>query len=310
MLATQISSSSSSNFQNSDESQNSFSHPSPCRGGSALMAIDNHPSASSQLESESSTLLTIWEQACHSINASLTGLIPSLNKSHNDPYFFLIMAVYSSSIRGYSLNCYFYLPGQWMDLDNPPPNPVLNVCLLFFLYHSSTSPDMEDLLVRSFIAICFASYLNPVLDLGKLTLFVHYPSVLYPCVPLLLKMEDLARSFSAALHLTDTENTIHSLAEHVDPNEGLPPAPPQFHLMATLFTTKNFNHNALKNYLEKHWKGRFPVSVKERSHNSNLYLAAFHCEGNRRRTILNQPWVFDKCPILLEIPDTDSTLSP
>uniref|UniRef100_A0A803QIS8 Reverse transcriptase domain-containing protein n=1 Tax=Cannabis sativa TaxID=3483 RepID=A0A803QIS8_CANSA len=123
-------------------------------------------------------------------------------------------------------------------------------------------------------------------------------------------MEDLAKSFSAALHLTDTENTIHSLAEHVDPNEGLPPAPPQFHLMATLFTTKNFNHNALKNYLEKHWKGRFPVSVKERSPNSNLYLAAFHCEGDRRRTILNQPWTFDKCPILLEIPDTDSTLSP
>uniref|UniRef100_A0A803NVQ6 Chloride channel protein n=1 Tax=Cannabis sativa TaxID=3483 RepID=A0A803NVQ6_CANSA len=80
--------------------------------------------------------------------------------------------------------------------------------------------------------------------------------------------------------------------------------------MATLFTTKNFNHNALKNYLEKHWKGRFPVSVKERSPNSNLYLAAFHCEGDRRRTILNQPWTFDKCPILLEIPDTDSALSP
>ncbi|KAF4360875.1 hypothetical protein F8388_020028 [Cannabis sativa] len=240
MLAVQISSSSSSNFQSSDESQNSFSHPSPCRGGSTLMAIDSHPSAFSQLGSESSTLLTIWEQACHSINVSLTGLIPSLNKSHNDPYFFLIMAAYSSSLRGYSLNCYFYLPGQWMDLDNPPPDPVLNT----------------------------------------------------------------------SLHLTDTENTIHSLAEHVDPNEGLPPAPPQFHLMATLFTTKNFNHNALKNYLEKHWKGRFPVSVKERSPNSNLYLTAFHCEGDRRRTILNQPWIFDKCPILLEIPDTDSTLSP
>uniref|UniRef100_A0A803NTC1 Reverse transcriptase domain-containing protein n=1 Tax=Cannabis sativa TaxID=3483 RepID=A0A803NTC1_CANSA len=80
--------------------------------------------------------------------------------------------------------------------------------------------------------------------------------------------------------------------------------------MATLFTTKNFNHNALKNFLEKHWKGRFLVSVKERAPNSNLYLAAFHCEGDRRRTILNQQWVFDKCPILLEIPDTDSTLSP
>uniref|UniRef100_A0A803P1F1 CCHC-type domain-containing protein n=1 Tax=Cannabis sativa TaxID=3483 RepID=A0A803P1F1_CANSA len=71
-------------------------------------------------------------------------------------------------------------------------------------------------------------------------------------------MEDLAKSFSAALHLTDTENTIHSLAEHVDPNEGLPPAPPQFHLMATLFTTKNFNHNALKT-TEKHRKGWLPI---------------------------------------------------
>ncbi|KAF4370198.1 hypothetical protein F8388_007339 [Cannabis sativa] len=123
MLAVQISSSSSSNFQSSDESQKSFSHPSPCRGGSTLMAIDNHPSAFSQLGSESSTLPTIWEQACHSINVSLTGLIPSLNKSHYDPYFLLIMTAYSSSLRGYSLNCSFYQPGQWMDLDNPPPDP-------------------------------------------------------------------------------------------------------------------------------------------------------------------------------------------
>uniref|UniRef100_A0A803Q0L9 Reverse transcriptase domain-containing protein n=1 Tax=Cannabis sativa TaxID=3483 RepID=A0A803Q0L9_CANSA len=259
MLAAQVSSSSSSNFQNSDENLNTLSHPSPRRGGSALMAINSHPSASSQLGSESSTLLTIWGHACHSINASLTGLIPSLNKSHNDPYLFLIMAVYSSSNRGYSFNCYFYLPGQWMDLDNPSPDPVLNVCLLFFLFHSSTTRDMEDLSARTLIAIYLVSYLNPVLGLGQITFFVLYPSMLSSFIPLLLKMEDLARSFSAALHLNDTENTIHSLAEHVDPNEGLPPAPPQFHLMATLFTTKNFNHNALKNFLEKHWKGRFPV---------------------------------------------------
>ncbi|KAF4364303.1 hypothetical protein G4B88_028423 [Cannabis sativa] len=73
MLAVQISSSSSSNFQSSDESQKSFSHPSPCRGGSTLMAIDSHPSAFSQLGSESSTLLTIWEKACPAINVSLTG---------------------------------------------------------------------------------------------------------------------------------------------------------------------------------------------------------------------------------------------
>uniref|UniRef100_A0A803QRS8 Uncharacterized protein n=1 Tax=Cannabis sativa TaxID=3483 RepID=A0A803QRS8_CANSA len=72
MLAAQVSSSSSSNFQNSDENLNTLSHPSPRRGGCALMAIDNHPSASSQLGSESSTLLTIWGHACHSINASLT----------------------------------------------------------------------------------------------------------------------------------------------------------------------------------------------------------------------------------------------
>ncbi|KAF4392746.1 hypothetical protein F8388_010769 [Cannabis sativa] len=111
MFATQVSSSSSSNFQSSDESLNFFSHPSPCRGGSALKAIDSHPSSHYQLRSESSTLLTIWGQACQSINASLA---------------------------------------------------------------------------------------------------------------------DLSRSFSGALHLTDTENTIHSLAEHVDPNEGLPPAPPHF----------------------------------------------------------------------------------
>ncbi|KAF4387521.1 hypothetical protein F8388_011669 [Cannabis sativa] len=123
MLAVQISSSSSSNFQSSDESQKSFSHPSPCRGGSTLMAIDSHPSAFSQLGSESSTLLTIWEKACQSINVSLTGLIPSLNKSHYDPYFLLIMTAYSSSFRGYSLNCSFYQPCQWMDLDNPPPDP-------------------------------------------------------------------------------------------------------------------------------------------------------------------------------------------
>ncbi|KAF4374265.1 hypothetical protein G4B88_022039 [Cannabis sativa] len=122
MLAVQISSSSSSNFQSSDESQKSFSHPSPCRGGSTLMAIDSHPSAFSQLGSESSTLLTIWEKACPAINVSLTGLIPSLNKSHYDPYFLLIITAYSSSLRGYSLNCSFYQPGQWMDLDNPPPD--------------------------------------------------------------------------------------------------------------------------------------------------------------------------------------------
>ncbi|KAF4387867.1 hypothetical protein F8388_005484 [Cannabis sativa] len=124
MLAVQISSSSSSNFQSSDESQKSFSHPSPCRGGSTLMAIDSHPSAFSQLGSESSTLLTIWEKACPAINVSLTGLIPSLNKSHYDPYFLLIITAYSSSLRGYSLNCSFYQPGQWMDLDNPPPDLI------------------------------------------------------------------------------------------------------------------------------------------------------------------------------------------
>ncbi|KAF4395712.1 hypothetical protein G4B88_013486 [Cannabis sativa] len=86
------------------------------------MAIDSHPSAFSQLGSESSTLLTIWEKACPAINVSLTGLIPSLNKSHYDPYFLLIITAYSSSLRGYSLNCSFYQPGQWMDLDNPPPD--------------------------------------------------------------------------------------------------------------------------------------------------------------------------------------------
>ncbi|KAF4365096.1 hypothetical protein G4B88_018276 [Cannabis sativa] len=31
----------------------------------------------------------------------------------------------------------------------------------------------------------------------------------------------------------------------------------------------------------------FPVSVKERSPNSNLYLVAFHREGDRRRAIVN-----------------------
>ncbi|KAF4383936.1 hypothetical protein G4B88_016369 [Cannabis sativa] len=86
------------------------------------MAIDSHPSAFSQLGSESSTLLTIWEKACPAINVSLTGLIPFLNKSHYDPYFLLIITAYSSSLRGYSLNCSFYQPGQWMDLDNPPPD--------------------------------------------------------------------------------------------------------------------------------------------------------------------------------------------
>uniref|UniRef100_A0A803Q7X1 CCHC-type domain-containing protein n=1 Tax=Cannabis sativa TaxID=3483 RepID=A0A803Q7X1_CANSA len=140
MFATQVSSSSSSNFQSSDESLNFFSHPSPCRGGSALKAIDSHPSSHYQLRSESSTLLTIWGQACQSINASLVGFM---------------------------------------------------------------------------VLIAMSTYL-----------------------------------------------------------------------------------------------GQFPVSVKERAPNSNLYLPAFHCDGDRRRAILNQPWVFDKCPILLEIPDPDSTLSP
>uniref|UniRef100_A0A803PZ54 DUF4283 domain-containing protein n=1 Tax=Cannabis sativa TaxID=3483 RepID=A0A803PZ54_CANSA len=121
-------------------------------------------------------------------------------------------------------------------------------------------------------------------------------------------MDDLASFLSISLNLTDTKSTVNSFqgsSSQTNPNL---PAPNIF-IIAKLHSNKSYSKKHFRETMTKDWNKlcHFLVVITKRP--PNLLLVAFGCDGDRRRIMIQQPWIYQNNAILIDIPNSLDVLN-
>uniref|UniRef100_A0A803Q8Z6 Zinc knuckle CX2CX4HX4C domain-containing protein n=1 Tax=Cannabis sativa TaxID=3483 RepID=A0A803Q8Z6_CANSA len=123
-------------------------------------------------------------------------------------------------------------------------------------------------------------------------------------------MDELTKSLSVTLNLTETECTIQTLHEPAPtntPDSEIQPIP--LFIVVKVHTVKSFNRKNFIEKMTKYWNNisRNPVTITDRS--NGLFLVEFGCDGDRRRVLLQQPWTYLNQAILMDIPNSLDVLN-
>uniref|UniRef100_A0A803NKW5 CCHC-type domain-containing protein n=1 Tax=Cannabis sativa TaxID=3483 RepID=A0A803NKW5_CANSA len=122
-------------------------------------------------------------------------------------------------------------------------------------------------------------------------------------------MESFLYDVSTAL--TERERAVVPINNISAPPIGITKA----RVLCRVYSKRGFNPNQLKNFLLKHWLGRFAVTISD--YDSESYMVTFGCEGDMRRVLSKEPWHFHNqhlilCPpsVLLSDSVTSYTTTP
>ncbi|KAM6560550.1 hypothetical protein CsatA_029789 [Cannabis sativa] len=93
--------------------------------------------------------------------------------------------------------------------------------------------------------------------------------------------------------LTERERSVVSIDNVSAPPLGIT----NTRLLCRVYSKRGFNPNQLKNFLHKHWLGRFEVIISD--YDSESYMVTFGCEGDLKRVLSKEPWHFHNQHLIL-----------
>uniref|UniRef100_A0A803PXR5 Reverse transcriptase domain-containing protein n=1 Tax=Cannabis sativa TaxID=3483 RepID=A0A803PXR5_CANSA len=100
-----------------------------------------------------------------------------------------------------------------------------------------------------------------------------------------------------SISLTDLEREVLELPTSVNLRDS---GNDDVTLFARVLSSKEINRKTFRIKMSGHWKGRYPVTISD--HHTGLFMVTFGCPGDKKMTLIMEPWHFQNHHIVLASP--------